>query len=297
VSVPWTEQGGLRRIGHDLAMGTAGHKGKYKWAFIAACLLLAIVYSLLDNTFGYFTDKTLDRVVPAVTGKNTPGTTPAPTATKSADPLANQAALGSYEACGPEAIVSRPLPKAEICVIYWCKGEVFSTTGRLSRTSLQIKLRPKITNNSDHALDVRVGQPSSILLLVSDKDARRRWEPPPLTERSGLRPRLLQVNGNSYWAIPPNVNGDATSAGNGYYTGFMSTWYESSIAPGSSFLETGKNGDGSLVHRNNLVFQLPMDKDGNIHPVAVVLVDRRTGAVLALQSFDHWGRPSEPQSF
>jgi hypothetical protein len=240
--------------------------------------------------------KSLDEGVSVVTGRS-PTVQPTPTEGAHTPPGSDVGSVSSHDSCGPDAPVSHPLPVAEICVIYWCKGEVFTLAGRRSRTSMQVKLRTKITNNSDKPLDVRLSQPSAIVLLIGGSNANRRWDPPPLTARSGVTPRRVGVDGATFWAIPPNVNNDVAVAPNGYYTGFASTWTVQSIAPGSSYLETSRDSSGQLVHNGNLVFEVPMDTAGAIHPVGIALLDRMSGRVLAFHGFAEWGAPSSPQSF
>jgi hypothetical protein len=195
-----------------------------------------------------------------------------------------------------EAPVSRPLPVAWICVVYWCKGEVFDEAGELVTDEAQIKLRPRVVNDGSKPLDVRLSSPSSILLLVDDAKAGERWNPPPLTRAAGDKPRRVSVNGQTYWGLPPNVNNDFRPVPGGLYDGFGSTWRISSVAPGSSYLETARNADGSLVHNGNLVFQVPLS-EGDMHLIGLALIDRKTGKVVSFQSSKDWGQKSEPSSF
>jgi len=216
----------------------------------------------------------------------------APSSTAGAAPAVGT--LSTAAGCGGEPVAQHPLPKAEICVVYWCKGEII---GARSGQMAQIKLRPKVTNNSDTALDVRTSEPSAFLLLVGGAHADKRWLPPPKTAASTLHPRRVSVNGVQYWGLPPNVTGDFSSTSSGYYTGFGSTWDQTSVAPGSSYLAVGTNADGSLVHHGNLVFEVPTDATGEMHPVGLALVNRNTGGVLAFQAFADWGKPSAPELF
>jgi hypothetical protein len=198
--------------------------------------------------------------------------------------------------CGEDAPVSRPLPTAEVCVVYWCKGVAYDKAGRPVASRGQIKLRLRVTNNGDHDLDVRIKRPSRILMVVGGNDAGQLWDPPPLTRAAGDRPRQLSISGKNYWALPPNVNNDVSATSAGYYTGFASTWGGDPIPPGGSYLETRRKADGSLVHNGNLVFEVPADH-GGLHVVGIALIDPSSGRVLAFQSFDEWGKPSGPQSF
>ena len=257
---------------HWFSFGQRGRMG----VFMAVVISLALL-----GGYGFFVSTS-----PQSAPSNTEaiGTSGAALPTQSVPRMLPSSEVSINSECGSEAPISRPLPVAQICVVYWCKGDVFSETGELVVDKLEIKLRPRIVNNSDKQIDVSTSKRSAILLLVSDPDADSKWSPPPLTNRANDRPRLVEFDGAQYWGLPPNVNGDFKVASNGYYTGFGSSWYEAIVAPGGSFLETSRDANHDLVHRGNLVFEVPAI-DGKIGVVGIVLINRTNGRVLAVQPF------------
>jgi len=52
---------------------------------------------------------------------------------------------------------------------------------------------------------------------------------------AGDKPVLVTWDGEQLWAVLPNVNGDATVAANGYYTGFVTKWQATSLVSGGSY--------------------------------------------------------------
>ena len=159
--------------------------------------------------------------------------------------------------CGPDA-VNAPLPPVQVCVNFWCRGDVFNQDGTADKAHAQIKIRPRIINNGASALQVDIRPPSAIRLIVSESHMPGSWGPPPLTAAAGDRPVIVTYSGQQFWAIPPNVPHDATAAANGYYTGFSTFWAATVIeAGGSVFKPLRRNADQSPIQEGDLVFQVP----------------------------------------
>lgn len=218
-----------------------------------------------------------------------------PSASKSTPPRIVGAPVPAPDDCGPEASVSVPLPAVQICVYYWCRGDVFNTDGTTDEAHAQIKVRPRIINNRASTLNVDISTPSAIRLLISEPRMPGSWGPPPLTARAGDRPIAVSYRGQQFWALPPNVPHDATAAANGMYTGFATSWTATDIAPGgSAYFPLRHRADGSPIQEGDLVFQLP--QDALIVGLAVVSHSSHP-TVLGIQLQKDWPKSSEPGSF
>ncbi|MEU4252443.1 hypothetical protein AB0F15_34075 [Amycolatopsis sp. NPDC026612] len=191
------------------------------------------------------------------------------------------------------------LPSVDLKVVYWCKGEVFTSDGRLDLTHYQIKLRPRIVNNTSSPITIAITKPSAVRLLVTGKQVGERWTPPPRTAQAGDRPTLVQCNGRTFWAIPPNVPRDATRAGeSGYYTGFATTWDGTELGPGQSYFHPLRHDQrGKPVQESDLVFQVPLDDEAATIYGLAVLETKPGGALLGVAPFTDWGPPVEPSTF
>jgi hypothetical protein len=199
------------------------------------------------------------------------------------------------------------LPSAEVRVVYWCKGSVLAADGTLDKSQVQIKLRPRILNNTSEVIDTSISNPSAIRLLVTGKQVDVRWRAPQKTARAGDRPSIVECNGGTFWAIPPNVPGDAKVVagpdGIRSYDGFATIWggVDSVGAGQSLYFPLRRNLTGSVIQEGDLVFQLPVEDDGSIRIYGLALVERRAGgSVLGLARFGEpaeWGERVDPTSF
>ena len=159
--------------------------------------------------------------------------------------------------------------------------------------------RPRIVNNTSEPITIAIANPSAVRLLVTGKQIDQRWSPPPRTARAGDRPTLVQCNGRTFWAIPPNVPHDAVRAGDsGYYTGFATTWDGTELGAGQSYFRPLQlDQRGAPIQESDLVFQVPLD-DGQatIYGLAV-LETKPDGAVLGVAPFTEWGPSVDPSTF
>ncbi len=197
-----------------------------------------------------------------------------------------------------------------ISVIYWCFGNVLADDGSLVPTQRQIKVRLGVKNTCDHTINVSTANPSRIRLLVQGADIDKRWAPTAKTLSAGDRPTQVRVDGQTYWAIPPNVNWAelVTPAG---YSGFASKWSQpAAITPGQTLggsTEIGTegttyNGPGAEA---DLVFQVPADGDtAPIDVVGIAVYEIPDGSttsaqwdLLGLSTFAEWQHQLEPSLF
>ena len=214
-------------------------------------------------------------------------------------PVPRSRLLSNSDTCGPEAQVSHPLPDVQLNVVYWCKGEVFLPNGTWDKAHIQVKLRPRIINNSAHSITIGIGKPATIRLLVKSAQLPSGWDPPPNTASGGDKPVLVTWDGEQLWAVPPNVNGDATAAANGYYTGFATKWQATSLVSGGSYFNPLTYDANRQPDRNgDLVFQLPLDSRGRVEIVGLAVVTPSPSpTVLAVAQQIDWPASSEPSSF
>jgi hypothetical protein len=196
------------------------------------------------------------------------------------------------------------LPSVEVKVIYWCKGDVFTSDGQVDPKNFQIKLRPRLVNNTASPVSIYIKNPSTLRLLVTGKQIDQRWSPPPRTTKAGDRPILVVCNGATFWAIPPNVPNDATLAGSaGYYTGFVTWgWDGVTLGPGSAYFKPLRhNPNGTPVYEEDLVFQVPLDDDGQARIYGLALLDPQRGnSLLGVALFgnsEQWGEQLAPTAF
>ncbi len=240
------------------------------------------------------------------TGPTHPNAAPPParsavttTAAASSSAPSGDGLVSAGDPCGAAALVSRPLPDVQVCVVYWCKGTVYRPDGTEDHRHLQIKLRPRITNNSAQPVPIGNGNPSALRLLVRSPLLPTGWSPPTRTAAAGDRPVLVQWNGEQVWAVPPNVNGDAHLTAGSYYTGFATDWHTDTVAPGSSYFSPLTYGpDKTPDETGDLVFQLPVDAAGQVDIVGfAVVTPSATPVVLAVTPRADWPQPSDPGTF
>ncbi|QLY30400.1 hypothetical protein H0264_35645 [Nocardia huaxiensis] len=203
----------------------------------------------------------------------------------------------------PEATTVQ-LPDVEICVAYWCVGRFHAPDGvNWIEGRGQIKLRPRIINNSAHAIDISITAMSALRLLVATPlDPATWWMPPPITASAGDRPIKLSFEGQTYWAVPPNAPRDAVQIDlpNNMYTydGFATSWYDTELGPGqTAFKPLRKDADGRPIQEGNLVFNVPVATQ-DVGLKGLVLVDRNDPTtVLAFIDKEKWPAPADLNSF
>jgi hypothetical protein len=231
---------------------------------------------------------------PSSASSNAPSTTPS--SASSAATAVKGISVPNPDECGPEAQVSVPLPSVQVCVYYWCRGDVFNLDGTESGSQAQIKIRPRLINNGASNLSIAITNPSAVRLLVTDAAMPASWQPPPLTARAGDRPVVVSYEGTNYWALPPNVPHDAALLSNGTgYTGFATSWSGTELAAGGSYyVPLTHNSDGSPVQSGDLVFQVP--QSAQIIGLAVV-TPSALPSVLGVALANTWPSSSDPSSF
>lgn len=213
-------------------------------------------------------------------------------------PSATGVATSNEDSCGPTA-AQHPPPPVQVCVVYWCKGDVVLPDGEADPRHIQIKVRPQIINNSAHTLSIDIGKPAAVRLLVRSAELPALWGPPPRTKSAGDRPVLVSWNGSELWAVPPNVNHDAAPTPSGFYTGFATSWTATSIAPGSSYFSPlTQRANGQPNQTGDLVFQLPVNSQGEVEIFGLAVITRTAQPiVLAVAPRTQWPQPSQPSSF
>lgn len=206
-----------------------------------------------------------------------------------------------HDYCPPPDPTDRQLPEVDICVVYWCKADVYDPeTGELLADQLQIKLRPRLINNSSEPVRIEIASPSAMRLLVQGKDLDERWRPPVKTSAAGDTPILVEWHGAQYWAVPPNVPGDAQLTPYGFWDGFVTVWDGFMLEPGGSYFKPlTYQSNGRPRREGNLVFQLPTDDDGSVRLAGLAVVDV-SGAeprVIQVANADDWPPVVHPDSF
>jgi len=150
-------------------------------------------------------------------------------------------------------------------------------------------------------MNISIGSPSAIRLLVTGKQIDQRWAPPPLTKSLGDQPTLVKCNGGTFWAIPPNAPRDASTTSTGEYAGFATSWDGVELGPGQSHFKPLRHHlNGSAVQEGNLVFQVPLDENGEAIIYGLAVLDPQYNSVLGIALFgnsDQWGARLDPNSF
>ncbi|MET9290186.1 hypothetical protein [Nocardia beijingensis] len=206
--------------------------------------------------------------------------------------------------CHSPTATTTQLPDVEICVAYWCVGKFHAPDGvGWIEGRGQIKLRPRIINNSAQAIDLSITPASAIRLLVATSTAPDVWwQPPPVTAAAGDKPVIVTYEGRKYWAVPPNAPRDAVKIelpGNQYtFDGFATSWYETELAPGQTAYKPLRHGpDGNAVQEGNLVFNVPVaTQDVGLKGLAVVDRDDPSRVVAFVDKKD-WPAPADLNSF
>lgn len=199
--------------------------------------------------------------------------------------------------CGPPDPTVPAKRRAQICVLYWCRGDVFTVRGELVRSQFQLKIRALVSNYSDSAIDISTDKPSRIRLLVAGGGIDRRWNPRKKTLAYGDRPLLVPYQGRQYWAIAPNRPGTEVE-GDQYWTGFLTTWG----GPRSLGSHENYGVFSRKPHNGNLVFQVPLDGTNeeplaNVLGIALLEYDHKTPRVLTIDFASDWPDSQAPTSF
>lgn len=239
----------------------------------------------------FFTDQESGRAV--VAGATTTAPSPTP------DPLFP---LDPNTPCHSPSATTVQLPDVEICVAYWCVGKFHTPDGGWIEDRGQIKLRPRIINNSADPINIATVTPSTLRLLVSTTlPYESWWQPPPATAELGDKPIVVTHDGQKYWAVPPNVNRDAVplTLPNGMMTwdGFASSWPYAVLEPGqTAFKPLRHQPNGWAVQEGNLVFNVPIASSVGLKGLVLLDPDDST-KILAFSDKRHWPEPADLNSF
>jgi hypothetical protein len=178
---------------------------------------------------------------------------------------------------------------------------VFLPNGQLDAKNFEIKVRPRFVNNTQSPIGISIVNPSAVRLLVSGDQIGNRWSPPPLTKADGDRPFLVSCNGGTFWAIPPNVAHDAHLTAGQDYSGFSTEWDASTLPPnGVYFKPLRYNPDGSVIREGDVVFQVPLDTNGEARIYGLAVLNIPDHSILGVALFGNnsqWGPARDPNSF
>jgi hypothetical protein len=229
----------------------------------------------------------------SATESSSSSSTPITSASPSASPTA--AAINLSQPCNPPDPTDPVLPDVEICVVYWCKSPFLGADGIPVPGQSQVKIRPRIINNTSDSIDISLDAPTTLRLLTRSRAIDERWAPPPLTAAAGDAPFVVEWEGQNYWAIPPNLPRDATPVAGGMWSGYATIWDGQTIEPGNSYYKPLRfRGDGP-VQEGDLVFQVPTEPDGTIDVLGfAVVVD---GVVRGVAESSDWPEPVHATTF
>jgi hypothetical protein len=185
----------------------------------------------------------------------------------------------------------------------WCQGIVVFPNGAIDLSRIQVKVRPRIANNTQEPLDVSIWKPAAVRLLVASSDLPDSWRPPHATAQEGDMPFLVEADQQHYWAIAPDVPKDVDlpdDRTHTFETGFASFWSTASVAPNSMYPPpTHRDDSGNVDQDGDLVFQLPAKNASNNATIGgLALIDRNDPSkVLAFARFADWGPRLAPTDF
>jgi len=261
--------------------------------------------SIIALVTAIFIGLTMVKAVANTTGKSTatPSILPpaSPGSTTAAPPAPSGVPVPSAAGCPLPDPTDPSLPSIEVKVVYWCKGDVFTSDDQIDSDNYQIKVRPRLINNTKSTMNISINSPSAIRLLVTGKQIDQRWSPPSLTKDLGDRPILVRCNGGTFWAIPPNAPRDVSTTSTGQYAGFATSWDGVELGPGQSYFKPLRHrSDGSAVQEGNLVFQIPLDENDAARIYGLAVLDPENNSVLGIALFDNddqWGAKLHPVSF
>lgn len=266
------------------------------WGAVAMLLIAAVVLTLVNlppTQSGSRADpprSTSSAVSTAVTSQ------PAPTTTARVDgPLAMD------NACGDLSPTDWVLPAYQLCVVNWCQGIVTLPSGQIDQSRMQIKLHPRIVNNTPEPLNISIARrPAALRLLVASSDLPSSWRPPGLTADHNDAPYLVQLQGQRYWAVAPNLPHDIDATA-GAFTGFATFWDSDWIEPNSFYPPpTQRDAAGNAIEQQgDLVFQLPSTNNVNnarVAGLALISAGDPTN-ILAFADYNDWGPRLDPNQF
>ncbi|MFI8977162.1 hypothetical protein ACIGO9_30065 [Nocardia asteroides] len=187
---------------------------------------------------------------------------------------------------------------AYISIIAWCHFPMFNADGTASQNRQQLKLRPCITNETDGVLDLSITKTetrsAALRLLVTAVDLPGSWNPPPATAAKGDRPVRVNWRNNSYWAIPPNVPGDAalvpdlSRPGELTFDGFSTIWDDTQLTPDNRVFYRPVVWEGNWPKQEaDLVFNLPLAESSQLKVFALAIVDPENPSVVIAVSDPH----------
>ncbi|WP_228822258.1 hypothetical protein [Nocardia farcinica] len=272
-------------------------RDKHTPRWIVGTAIASVIIILTGVAF--FTDQDDSSGRAVVAGVTT--TPPSPTP----DPLFP---LDPNTPCHSPSATTVELPAVEICVAYWCVGKFHTPDGGWIEDRGQIKLRPRIINNSPDPISIAIGNPSTLRLLVSTSlPYESWWQPPPATAAQGDKPIVISHEGQKYWAVPPNVNRDAVPLtlpdGSRTWDGFASSWPDRSddpittLGPGqTAFRPLRHQPDGWAVQEGNLVFNVPIASNVGLKGLALLDPNDPT-KILAFIDKKYWPEPADLNSF
>ena len=192
------------------------------------------------------------------------------------------------------------IPPVDVRVLYWCHGDVYLPDGSVDSANYQIKVRPRLVNNTTTPMSISIDNPSSIRLLVEGPQIDQRWSPPTRTRALGDKPILVECNGKTFWGVPPNVPRDAVLTKSGGYSGFVTSWDYDALTPGQvAFKPLRTDADGNPVQEGNLVFQVPLEDHTAARIYGLAVIDpAHDDKVLGVAVYDKdWGTRLHPTQF
>ncbi len=291
-AVEWSDKMGAARVSLQFAAALAA-AGLFAVALGAAfrfrkTIAGVLVVALVTAVIGAFVVPGRAPVAPpkASTPTTASGTPPVPNI-----PTASQ----RPEGCGAPALATAGPADVDICVVYWCNGEVRSRiTGEIDPTQIQYKIRPKIFNEDpDHPLNIALTAPSPLRLIVDSALLPQHWDPPPLTAAAGDAVLPFFQDGHQYWAVPPNANREAYQVGS-WYTGFATVWDDTEIAPGQIYFKKLRLSEDGVTNKQegDLVFQVPKNADGSApHVIGLAYVTITDDHVASRRAMAPWPFP------
>lgn len=225
------------------------------------------------------------------------------TTTPSTSPSRAAGSLTRDGHCAPPNPSDWKIPNYDICVVAWCQGIVVFPNGTVDESRIQVKVRPRITNNAEEPLDVTIWKTSALRLLVRSSDLPDSWRPPRETAKLDDRPYIVEAEGQKYWAVAPNIPNDVDLPDDMTHAseiGFATFWSASEIAPDSAYPPLDQVDEhGNLDQDGDLVFQLPArTPSNNAEFLGLALMKRSEPTeVLDVAWFEDWGPRTEPTAF
>ena len=268
----------------------AAYRSRRQLGTAAVILVVGLVACVLTGT-----SLTTPKPPDAAGAAAGPGQSSASATPTSSGPSASS--VPSDKGCPMPDPTDPTLPAVDVHIVLWCTGDVETPEGT-DPANYQIKLRPRLINNTPGPIDISLSARAPLRLLVAGRQIDQRWSPPPRTRAAGMTTVLVRCDGQNYWAIPPNVPHDAVLVGD-YYSGFVTSWDGTTLGPGESYFRPLRHrDDGRPVQEGNLVFQVPLDDEAaDIYGLAVVDFSTAEPAILGVETVDRWGPKVDPTTF